>query len=412
MIYFLFFVSAFVIYFEEEVRKYALQLFDFMEFIHNNNPLLLQYYDCENEYLEFNHCDELEEEKLEEEKQLEKKELYEDKYLKRFKNFTNEYLFNEKDLEYEENHFNELVKYHNSIAKTLELKFVNSSTILTHLVTCEENLKEKLLIKYPNGEMEKISDENDETEFDSETYNDYYKLCDLQDEIIDERNKLEKLINELKILQEKKGEELEYELKKEAHKNMIENKLNGFINNYLIETTPVGNVIMRFNNDKKSFEYYSNHSVPYRYLEPIGRKYVLTYKCKSIFIDIDEEIEKVNKLNEMKKVERKDKNVEMKKDEIKDKKFERKDKKDKKDENKIFRSSIDKSHKRDEILPNKNSQTIINPINNIDIAIKNANRYTWEGRFNDFKIIKTEKKSNANKISFKEFKRRQLSNKI
>jgi len=101
MIYFLFFVSAVAFYFEEELRKYALQLFDFMEFIHDNNPLLLQYYDCENEYLEFNDCDELEEEKEQEEQ-----ELYENKYLQKFKNFTNEYLFNEKDLEYKESYFN------------------------------------------------------------------------------------------------------------------------------------------------------------------------------------------------------------------------------------------------------------------------------------------------------------------
>lgn len=394
MIYFLFFVSVVAFYFEEEVRKYALQLFDFIEFIHDNNPLLLQYYDYENKYLEFNDCEEKEKE---EQEQHEEKELYEDKYLKRFKNFTNEYLFNEKDLEYEKNHFNELVEYHNLMTKSLETKIMNYTAKLTHLVICEENLKEKLSIKYPNGEMEKISDENDESEFTSETYNDYYKMCDLQDEIINERNKLEKLINELNILKEKTVDKL----KDQSHTDMIENKLNGYINNYVIETTPVGNVIMRFNNDKKSFEYYSNHSVPYRYLEPIGRKYVLTYKCKSIFIDIDEEIEKVNKLNEMKKVELKDKKVERK-----DKKFERKDRKDKKDEIKNFRS-----HKRDEVSSNKNSQTIINPINSIDMAIKNANRYTWEGRFNDFKIIKTEKKSNANKISFKEFKRQQLLNK-
>ena len=43
------------------------------------------------------------------------------------------------------------------------------------------------------------------------------------------------------------------------------------------------------------------------------------------------------------------------------------------------------------------------------MIIKVSNRYTWEGRFADFKIIKSEKKSDNN-ISFKEFKRRQQKN--
>ena len=317
---------------------------------------------------------------LESEKQ-EQVELYENKYLVRFKNFTNEYSFNELDLKYENNKFNKLINDYNYLIKSLEVNILNNTTKMTSLLSFEEELKDELLIKYPNGEIEKISDETDETEFDVKVWDDYDKLCDLREIITNERNKLEKDSNKLINLKEKTEEILNVELKEESHSNMIDNKLNGFINNYIIENTPVGNVIMRFNNNKKSFEYYSNHSVPYRYLEPIGRKYVLTYRCKDIFVNMDEEIEKANKLNEIKKNE-------------------------KKNENKIFKL-LDKSliqNNKVEMSQNRNSQTIINPINNIDMIIKNANRYTWEGTFCDFKIIKTEKKSNANKISFKEFK--------
>ena len=384
MIYFLFFFSVFIFYFEEEVRKYTLYFVDFIEFIHYNNPLLLQYY--ENEYLELYDCDEVKDEVKEEVKESEPEkqeqvELYENKYLVRFKNFTNEYSFNELDLKYENNKFNKLINDYNYLIKSLEVNISNNTTKITSLLSFEEELKDELLIKYPNGEIEKISDETDETEFDVKVWDDYDKLCDLREIITNERNKLEKNSNKLINLKEKTEEILNVELKEESHSNMIDNKLNGFINNYIIENTPVGNVIMRFNNNKKSFEYYSNHSVPYRYLEPIGRKYVLTYRCKDIFVNMDEEIEKANKLNEIKKNE-------------------------KKNENKIFKL-LDKSliqNNKVEMSQNRNSQTIINPINNIDMVIKNANRYTWEGRFCDFKIIKTEKKYNANKISFKEFK--------
>jgi hypothetical protein len=186
--------------------------------------------------------------------------------------------------------------------------------------------------------------------------------------------------SELAILKEKTEEEL----KENSHMNMIENKLNQLMNNYIIEYTPVGNIIMRFNNNKKSFEYYSNHSVPYRYLESIGRKYVLTYKCKDIFIDMDEEVDKVNKLNEMKP--NKETNKLMKKPQV-------------------FKSQQMFTNKKIEIPPNRTGQSIINPINNVEMAVKDSNRYTWEGRFGDFKFIKTEKKIYKNNMSFKEFKR-------
>jgi len=390
MIYFLFFVTAFIVYFEEEVKKYAFEVYKFIEFIHENNPLLLHYYNYENEneYLDFYE----EQQEQQEQKESEKVELYENKYLTRFKDFTNEYLFNEQDLEYEKNQFERMRIYHNSLIVSFEKQILTDTSKLNQLV-CQED---ELLKKYPNGEMEKIDDEYNKTNDDDyenddlKIYNDYEQLCDLRERITDKRNKLEKILNDLMILKEKTEEEL----KEEARTNMIENKLNEFVNNYIIEYTPVGNVIMRFNNNKKSFEYYSNNSIPYRYLEPIGRKYVLTYRCKDIFIDMDEEVEKVNKLNEMKKNE-------MKKNEIKNNKP-------------IVRPQTFKSQqtslankKMIDIPPNRTNQTIINPINNAEMAIKDSNRYTWEGRIADFKIIKSEKKTDRNNISFKDFKKRQ-----
>jgi hypothetical protein len=73
---------------------------------------------------------------------------------------------------------------------------------------------------------------------------------------------------------------------------MLNKKLDGYMNNYVNDMTPLGNVYMRYNNSKKSFEYYSNNTIPYRYLEPVGRKFVLTYFCKPLFIDIEDELNK------------------------------------------------------------------------------------------------------------------------
>ena len=376
MIYFLFFMTICALYFEKEVNKYAFEFYKFLEFIHENNPLLLNYYDEKEGEKEEN------KEKEEKEEQFVEQlvELYENKYLKKFKNFTNEYSFNKKDLEYEKNEFDKLLNHHRTTMETLNYNINCHQVNLNTLVENEEDFAKELLKKYPNGEIEKIDDENDDTEYDVELYNDYEKISYLKEQIANQRYKLEKMSSELAILKEKTEEEL----KENSHMNMIENKLNQLMNNYIIEYTPVGNIIMRFNNNKKSFEYYSNHSVPYRYLESIGRKYVLTYKCKDIFIDMDEEVDKVNKLNEMKP--NKETNKLMKKPQV-------------------FKSQQMFTNKKIEIPPNRTGQSIINPINNVEMAVKDSNRYTWEGRFGDFKFIKTEKKIYKNNMSFKEFKR-------
>jgi hypothetical protein len=379
------------LYFKEEVKKYAFEVSKFLEFIHENNPLLLDFYDKEEK--EVKEVKEVEEDKKEEneERVMEQLvELYENKYLDKFKNFTNEYSFDEKDFEYEKNEFDKLLKYHCLSIEILNYNIHCHTSNLNTLVDNKEDFEKELSEKYLDGEMEKMDDENDDTDFDVEVYNDYEKLSYLKEQIANQRYKLEKMSSELSILKEKTEEQLNDELKEKAHTNMIENKLNQFMNNYIIEYTPVGNVIMRFNNNKKSFEYYSNHSVPYRYLESIGRKYVLTYKCTNIFIDMNEELEKVKKLNEIKNNEEKNGG----------------DKKNKLMKNpQVFKSQYMSVNKKIDIPPNRSSQSIINPINNVEIAVKDSNRYTWEGRFGDFKIIKSDKKTDKNIISFKEFKR-------
>ena len=37
--------------------------------------------------------------------------------------------------------------------------------------------------------------------------------------------------------------------------------------------------------DTEQFDYYSNNVIPYRYLEVVARKYVLTYNCLELYID-------------------------------------------------------------------------------------------------------------------------------
>lgn len=55
--------------------------------------------------------------------------------------------------------------------------------------------------------------------------------------------------------------------------------------NILYETTPIGNVILFYDETKESFEYYSDKVIPFRFLETVSRKYVVSFNCKSIHKD-------------------------------------------------------------------------------------------------------------------------------
>lgn len=72
--------------------------------------------------------------------------------------------------------------------------------------------------------------------------------------------------------------------------DLTEEKLNSLKNNIIMEFTPLGNVILFYDNEKKAFNYYSDKVIPYRYLDVCSRKYVLTYFCKEIYIDLKNEI--------------------------------------------------------------------------------------------------------------------------
>ena len=123
-----------------------------------------------------------------------------------------------------------------------------------------------------------------------ENYEDNYDDIDFEDLYISLLKKRDELLLEMIELENKYMTEEEMRVK--AREFIVNKKLDKFIDNYILEYTPIGNIYMRYNNDKKTFEYFSNNSIPYRYLEPVGRKYVMTYWCKPLFVDIEEELKK------------------------------------------------------------------------------------------------------------------------
>ena len=63
--------------------------------------------------------------------------------------------------------------------------------------------------------------------------------------------------------------------------------------NFMFEYTPLGYVIMKYNNEINSFEYYANRSLPYRLLEALSKKFVMLFGCKKLYKHMKNEIKKI-----------------------------------------------------------------------------------------------------------------------
>jgi hypothetical protein len=266
--------------------------------------------------------------------------------------------------------------------------------------TNDEVIEEKVVEKYEDKYLQKYklfsneySFSDEELKLEKEKYEEYKK-----NSIFEAENFGFDVIEETELIIKAK----EY---------VINEKLNNLINNYILETTPLGNIFMRYNNKKKSFEYFSNNTIPYRYLEPVGRKYVLTYHCKSIFIDLEEELKKAQEKldDELKKAQEK------KEEESQNKIIKTKDlfvklktyNKDTKPQTQLSQPQKNREG-TNFVLPPQIKANLPNVNSNEPQLLKeNANRYTWEGRLANFSILKTAKKNVFDKnysLTFSDFK--------
>jgi len=178
------------------------------------------------------------------------------------------------------------------------------------------------------------------------------------------------------------------ELAKLEPQELSTEKIESLCNNFIMENTPVGNIIMYYDHNKSAFLYYSDNVIPFRFLEPVGRKYVITFQCKQLFIDMKEEIERATKQEEDAK-----QNMQQPKPVAKKTKD-------------ILASFSSKSNSQSQNSSNKNT---INP--NIKI---NTNRYTCMGKISNFKMIKKVDKKLVDKnysMSFSDFKQMMKTNK-
>ena len=70
---------------------------------------------------------------------------------------------------------------------------------------------------------------------------------------------------------------------------VVDSSNNDYINGMYKEETPVGLVIMTYNNEKETFYYYCDRYVTNKILEVVCRGFVLKYECYHILVDYTEE---------------------------------------------------------------------------------------------------------------------------
>lgn len=331
---------------------------------------------------------------------------FENKYLNKFKSFSNEFYFNQIELEAEQ-------KECEKISYDMRQKIQNS------IYNIKSKLKKINDIENNGGITINSPYTKNINNFGIEQLLLYFDLKDTDEEYREDGNNLEELYNKIitektfLIVELKKMEETTIsndEVKEIARKAIIDEKLDKFINNYIIENTPMGNVYMRYNHNKHSFEYFSNNSIPYKYLETLGRKYVITYWCKPIFVDMEEEL----KISEIKYDENSKNNNNKKQVDIKinNKNVLAKMKSYNKDtKNQTLIHPTKNRTNGNVLLPQiKSNLQNVNKIPEKQLLKDKSNRYTWEGRLSDFCPLKKIDKKVVNKslnLTYNDFKRMQ-----
>ena len=386
----------------ETVKENFIFLIGFYTFVCENNPLLLDYYDLKIEDEE-EKMDEKVEEKIEEKV----KQKYEDKYLEKFKRFSNEFYFTELELEYEKKEYERIkMEIENKRFKTIS-ELTEKLAKINEIEDGNDMSKEKdkrfteNINEFGLNKLLSYFGLQDDDGFypeDIDCEELYMGLVKIKNELNDELIKTEKIVTD-------------NELKEMARKSIINIKLDKFVDNYILENTPMGNIYMRYNNSKGSFEYFSNNTIPYRYLEPVGRKYVMTYWCKPIFVDIEEEL-KIAEIKYNEDKQKKENDEKRLQEEIKNnpKNVLARMKNYNKDVKQTTSARPMKNRSSNNVLPPQIKSSIqnMNQTSEKQLLKEKSNRYTWEGRLADFCPLKKIDKKVLNKnllMTYADFKR-------
>jgi hypothetical protein len=329
---------------------------------------------------------------------------YDDKYLEDIRKLSKEFIFDENEEKLIGIKFIEL---HDSLME--EEYFVKLKEIRTKMF---ENTKQ--LTKYESFDDDYCicDDDNDEDSHIVETKKERVTF------LLEEQNNLRNKENELKQEYESDEgvEKFIKRIEELSRKFVIDERLDKLKNNFVMEKTPLGNVLMLYNNKRGSFEFYSDNTIPYRYLEPVSRKYIKMFDCRPIYCDMDEELKISEQKLEEKEKEKKEKEEKKKQDEEENKKNNVAVVDTKKNVFAKFKSYNKESGTGHVNIaaPPKNSipnNKVTATNSNEKVLLKeNANRYSYEGKLSNFNFLKKIDRKVVDKkygITFADFKRLQ-----
>ena len=314
---------------------------------------------------------------------------YEEKYLLEVRNMKNEYVFTDEELEIEEKMLRQLEEEENKAVSqsilTLSEQIDELKMRLFETVECEN---EPIVKSQKDGDIVKQI----KLSLENEIKTNETKILELQDSI-------------------SKNNEI---VKEKARQYIIDEQLKKFKNNFVIEYTPLGNVLLFYNHEKLAFEYYSDLTIPYRYLETVSRKYVLTYKYRPLYIDMEEELKEYEKkLEEKEKIKSETTTVSNNKKHIfaKFKSY----------NTEAGTGRVNKAPPPKNSIP-QNRLNISKNIVKIDVDGKDnngklllkehANRYSYQGKFCNFNFLKKIDKKIVDKkyaLTFADFKKMNMN---
>jgi hypothetical protein len=165
---------------------------------------------------------------------------------------------------------------------------------------------------------------------------------------------------------------------------LTEERLISLKNSILLEKTPLGNVLLFYDHSRGTFTYYSDNTIPYRFLETVSRKYVVQNDCKKIYVSME---------NEIKEAEER-KQVEFKKSET-----------NPLPEKKTVFAKLKEYNKG---VKKQGPETKYKVPEKTAIVKEKANRYSYEGKMMNYSFLKKVDRKVVDKVystSFSEFKK-------
>ena len=344
------------------------------------------------------------------EKEKENIEKYEDKYLKDIRKLNKELIFTQEEEQLRED--KKLTFYNTTINKYREkinevdqkltllnekIKIINTKPkIDTTSVINEEQEDKSLDISY----TEPLQDVDELEEETIENINEEINNLQLQKEIF--QNLLDSKENHEKLLD--KSIEI-------ANAFILNKHLERLQNCFVLEATPHGNVLMIYDTSKGSFKYYSDNTIPYRYLEPVARKYVKQFNCRPLYVDMEEELKIAEEKWEKERKEKEEEEKRRKEEAIINNKQPIEEKKNVFAKFKTYNKEAG-TGRVNTGAPPKNSipnKQLTKEQENEKILLKEkANRYTYEGKLVNFSFLKKVERKVVDKkygLSFADFKK-------